>query len=427
MLSTGNFLLYLVFMNVQAAAMIAYANPQSRRSRFLLRYGLCVLLSAIFSFLARGVWDRPLQFLATTAMFLLTIAWYRFCCKDRPLRSAYNIFSGFLIRLAASSLANFPQYIFPKANMELDYGQNWLLVPLMHLVCGILLLALMDVFMIRDIRANKDFAPGFSQFVTMMLLVSGLLAYLGYTKHTVGTPAFFAVRGTFCLLMLTVFYQAWKQAIILAQHALEKRMDEEKLRHYADLGDVIQAMNIKAHDLRHQIRALTAGSVMTDAVISDLTETVTNYEDYIQTGNPTVDVLLTDAALRCKREGIDADFRVDGACLSFMNVNDLNALFGNAVDNAIEYLKTLPGEERLFGINGGRTGDFIRLRFENRLAAPVRIAEGGTPKTTKSDTLSHGYGTQSILAIARKYDGHAVFTSEDDLFTVCVILPVKPS
>ena len=427
MLSTGNFLLYLVFMNVQAAAAIAYANPESRRSRFRLRYGLCVLLSAAFSFLTRGVWDRPLQFLATTAMFLLTIAWYRFCCKDRPLRSAYNIFSGFLIRLAASSLANFPLYLFPEATMGMGTGANWLLIPFTHLLCGVLLLLLLDAFMIREIRNNRDFVPGFSQFLVMMLLVSSLLAYLGYTKNSVSQPVFFAIRGGFCLLMLTVFYQAWKQACVLAQHALEKRIDEEKLRYYTDLGDVIQAMNIKAHDLRHQIRALEAGSIVTDSVITDLEGAVTNYEDYIQTGNPTVDVLLTDAALRCKREEIDADFRVDGTCLSFMEASDLNALFGNAVDNAIEYLKTLPEEDRLFWVSGGRTGDFIRLRFENRLTGLVQISESGTPKTTKPDTLSHGYGTQSILTIARKYGGHAVFTSEDGVFTVCVILPVKPS
>ena len=421
----GNFLMYFVMMAVQGTAMAAFANAESRRPHFKLRYAVELLAFAAFSFAVRRQWGGPYQSWLSTGMFLLTIASYPFCCKDRPLRAAYNIFSGILLRLAASSFVNFPLLLIP--DWDMGYGYNWIIMPLAHLLGGILLLLLLEHAMIHDVRRNKEFAPSPTQMIVMLLLVTSVLAYLGATQNSIPLPLFYGVRGGFCLLMLMLFYLAWRQARALAQSALEKRIDEEKLQHYADLGDVIQTMNIKAHDLRHQIRELETGSVVTEQVITELTDAVANYEHYIRTGNDTVDVLLTDAALRCERAGIDADFRADGACLGFISTADLNALFGNAIDNAIRYLLTLPVPDRLFWISCSQSEGFIRLRFENRLLTKVIMSENGTPVTTNADSFSHGFGTQSIRAIAEKYGGSAVFAAEDEVFTVCVVLPAAVS
>ena len=417
----GNFLMYFVMMAVQGTAMLLFANPESRRPHFRLRCGAGLAACAVFDFAVRDAWNGPYQSWLSTGMFLLTIAWYLFCCKDQPLRAAYNIFSGILVRLAASSFVNFPLLLLP--DWDMGYGFNWIIMPLAHLLGGLLLLLLLDRIMIRDVRRNREFAPSPVQMLVMLLLVTSFLAYLGYTQNGIPLLLFYGARGGFCLLLLILFYLAWRQARTLVQNALEKRIDEEKLRHYADLGDVIRTMNIKAHDLRHQIRTLETGSVVTEQVITELTDAVTNYEHYIRTGNDALDVLLTDAMLRCQRAKIDADFRVDGACLAFMEITDLNALFGNAIDNAIGYLSSLAEADRLFWIVCGQSGGFIRLRFENRLLTPITMTEGGTPQTTNADTFSHGFGTQSIRAIAEKYGGSAAFSTADEVFSVCVVLP----
>lgn len=422
----GQFLLNFIMTGTQAVVMLLLAPPESRRSRFFLRNAVFAVIAAVYAAVS-AVWmqtrtDMPAQTLISTGMFLLTIAWYFVCCRGAILRDLFNVFSGMLIRLAASSLANFPLFLLP--NPSLQSGVNWLIVPLIHLLGIVLLLFLLDRWMLQDIRENSDFVPSKLSLGIMAALITIMLAYLGFTMEQVPEAVAYGIRALFCLLMMTMFYAEWKQARVMAQNALEKRIDEEKLRHYEDLGSVIQAMNIKAHDLRHQIRTLETGSVVTPEVISDLTETVLNYESYIKTGNDTLDVLLTEAALRCERADIEADFRVDGTCLGFLSAADLNALFGNAIDNAIEYLSKLPRDDRLLWVMGGRTDGFIRLRFENRLLTPVAL-ENGVPRTTKADTLSHGFGTQSILSIARKYGGSASFAARDEVFTVCVILPAR--
>lgn len=423
----GQFLLNTVLCGTQIAAMLLFVNRENRRPRFLLRMLLCSVLGLLYAALtAQPLFDAPsfwINVLLYFGMFAVTIAWCFVCCRDRFLRTVYNVFSGILLRLAISSLANFPLFFLPDQG-NLRYGTNWLLNPLMHLLVGVVVLFAVDHFLIREIRENKDFVPGKAQLWVMVILVSVMLAYLGYTGSAMQSLLFYGVRAVFCLLVLTLFYLTWKQARVLAQNALEKRIDEEQLRHYADLGDVIQTMNIKAHDLRHQIRALKTGSVVTPEVISELTDTVRNYETYVQTGNPTLDVILTDAALRCERAHVEANFAVAGEDLSFLSTLDLNALFGNAIDNALEYLATVPEEDRLFWIDCGVSNGFIRLRFENLLVSDIAIGASGVPQTTKSDTAYHGFGTQSIRAIAQKYHGSAAFNVSDGVFTVCVVLPL---
>ena len=422
----GQFLLNLIMTETQTTAMLLLAPAESRRNRFLFRNSIMSIITAVYAAVS-ALWmqtrtDMPAKVLIFTGMFVLTIVRYFVCCRGAFLRDLFNIFSGMLIRLAASSIANFPLFLLP--DPELHNGINWLVVPLIHLLTAVLLLFLLDRWLIRDIRENRDFVPGGLPLGIMGTLIAVMLAYLGFTMNQIPEAIAYGVRALFCILMLTLFYAEWKQARILAQNALEKRIDEEKLRHYEDLNGVIRTMNIKAHDLRHQIRELRTGSIVTEEVISELTESVRNYESYIKTGNDTLDVLLTEAALRCERKGIEADFRVDGVCLLFLPPADLNALFGNAIDNAIEYLSSVPEEDRLFWVNGGRTGGFVRLRFENRLVTPVEL-KNGIPRTTKTDMLSHGFGTQSILSIAEKYGGSASFSTEDEVFTVCVVLPAR--
>lgn len=425
----GQFLLNTVLCGLQATSTFVFTNRESRRPHYWLRMLPCAAVALLYAaltakLLAVNNTQFALNALISTGMFSITILWTLFCYRDALLRAVYNIFSGILLRLAISSIANFPLSLIP------DYQNyavklNWLINPLMHFLVGVTVLILLDRVMIHEIRENRDFIPGKTQMVIMVILTSIMLAYLGFTQSEIGLLLFYGIRALFCILMLMLFYLTWKQARILAQNALEKRIDEEQLRHYTDLADIIQAMNIKAHDLRHQIRTLETGTVVTDTVISDLTDSVKNYENYVHTGNTTLDVILTEAALRCEREEIEADFRVMGEPFLQLPPADLNALFGNAIDNAIEYLVTVPKKDRLLWIQGGASDGFIKLRVENRFLSELPLSGSGLPETTKSDKLSHGFGTQSIRSIAERYGGSAVFSAEDEVFTVSVILPLQ--
>ncbi len=115
---------------------------------------------------------------------------------------------------------------------------------------------------------------------------------------------------------------------------------------------------------------------------------------------------------------------VDGAALGFLDVMDLSALFGNALDNAIEAVVQLPDpEQRLIHLSVSQEKGFLRIRLENRCREEEAVA-GSLPKTSKQDKRNHGFGLKSICAIAEKYDGSATVHAEKGWFELRVLIPL---
>ena len=84
---------------------------------------------------------------------------------------------------------------------------------------------------------------------------------------------------------------------------------------------------------------------------------------------------------------------------------DLSAVFGNALDNAIEYEVQIPDPaKRLIHVTVSSQRGFVLLRFENYCQDSLRFREG-LPVTTKKDKSNHGYGLKSIRFVAEKYGG----------------------
>lgn len=102
---------------------------------------------------------------------------------------------------------------------------------------------------------------------------------------------------------------------------------------------------------------------------------------------------------------------------------EIGALFGNALDNAIEGVGRLADpEQRLIHLSVTRQKDFLRVKVENRCVDGLVVGEE-LPKTTKEDKGLHGYGLKSIRATAEKYGGSVTIRAENGWFTLGVLIP----
>ena len=113
----------------------------------------------------------------------------------------------------------------------------------------------------------------------------------------------------------------------------------------------------------------------------------------------------------------------DGALLNFMDVMDLSAVFGNALDNAIECEERIAEpEKRLIHVSVSAQRGFVLIRFENYCEDTPNFLEG-LPVTTKKDQNYHGYGLKSIRYVAKKYGGTVTIRMEKQWFVLQVLLP----
>lgn len=234
------------------------------------------------------------------------------------------------------------------------------------------------------------------------------------------------LHGLACVATLWVEYQMlFRQRLehdrevaerLLAEHDRQLRMSQEN----------IEAINIKCHDLRHQIRALAAGGAAVDgAVLDDLAREVRIYDSGVKTGNEALDTILTEKRLVCESRGITLTCIADGSALAHVTPADLYAFFGNALDNAIEAASELADPaRRTITLVVRRAMGCASVHVENFYEGARHFSADGTPQTTKSDKANHGFGTRSMRQIAERYGGSFAAAAEDGTYRVDALIPL---
>lgn len=220
-------------------------------------------------------------------------------------------------------------------------------------------------------------------------------------------------------------------------HLLNLRMEEElytrtleqiiRQQHekYRIAEESVDLVNQKYHDLKHQIQYLKnhAADEEREGYLTRMEKEIEQYEALRRTGNDALDTILTSKSITCQKNGITIITVADGALLNGMDPMDVGALFGNALDNAIEAVMKIPDpEQRLIRLNVSSMKGFIRILAENRYDGEV-ILKNGYPETTKKDERYHGYGVRSMEKTVERYGGSLRVGTEDGWFRLSILLP----
>lgn len=201
----------------------------------------------------------------------------------------------------------------------------------------------------------------------------------------------------------------------------------QESRQYEITRHSIDLINMKAHDLKHHLAQMRAGGGYGQEAFAEISAAVEEYERTVSCGNPTLDVILTEKQYQCEKHGIHFSMMVQGEELAFVHATDLVAIFGNALDNAIECeLAISERAKRCVALRAARRGAMIAVHVENYCPYPVPLKDG-LPFTTKGDTDFHGFGTKSIRYAAQKYGGTMQIGQENEMFLLNVLLPCPPA
>ena len=230
------------------------------------------------------------------------------------------------------------------------------------------------------------------------------------------------VHGFICVFTVWMEYELLVNRKLAFEKDTTERVLAERERQYEQSRESIEAINIKCHDLRHQIRALADGGAVVDpAALADVAREVDVYDAAVHTGNEALDTILTEKSLVCQREGITLTCVADGSALDFMAPADIYALFGNALDNAVEAARG--ASRRSISVVVRRTMGVTSVSVENYYDLGAQPTfEDGLPQTTKADKANHGFGMRSMRAIAERYGGALVARAEDGTFSLDIML-----
>ena len=186
----------------------------------------------------------------------------------------------------------------------------------------------------------------------------------------------------------------------------------------------VELVEQKYHDLKHQILLLRSEISSQDKLdfLGRMEEEIRSFEAQNKTGNQVLDTILTAKSIQCQKQGITLTAVADGKELAFMDSMDISALFGNALDNAMESVRKLSSpDRRLIHLSVVRQKGFVSIRVENCYDGNLRVV-GGVLQTTKQDRRYHGFGLKSIQKIAEKYGGSCTTQVREGWFELRVLL-----
>lgn len=228
----------------------------------------------------------------------------------------------------------------------------------------------------------------------------------------------------------TVFYL---QSVLFQKSAMRQELMtfsllwQQSKAKYSLTKENIDLINRKCHDLKHQMRALKTMEESEERrqYVSELERSIQIYDAIVKTGNEALDTILTEKSLYCEANHILVNCVADGSRLDFINPVDLYAIFGNAMDNAIEGVQGI-GEDgrRVIDVLVYVKQQFLAISITNPVDGARFQFEDGLPITTKEKNGYHGFGLKSIRHTVEKYGGFVTVEAKDGCFSLRILFPL---
>ncbi len=235
----------------------------------------------------------------------------------------------------------------------------------------------------------------------------------------------FVFANMFLILSNTITFEIIHNQNKLAKSECELKLLKdninEQTKHYVNL----QSSHEEIRQLRHNLRSICIGTIAElksgkiENAISELQNSMDITErssKVIDTGHPSIDAIIENELNKCDELKISTDISYQYAEPITANEIDLAVIVGNILDNAIEAC------QKVTNLNKEIWGS-ITVDKQNIIINIKNTAESSNNlKTSKANKKSHGYGLKSIKHIAKKYNGYAKFSFENNTFTSYVIL-----
>lgn len=423
----------------------AFVFRFKRKNRFALRFSVYLLCAAaaflgtsaaVFA-LCTSVWSfldpKTMGWMSVALnfiVFFVDIVFFFLCFDEKPMRLLYAAIAGkaaheiFSCIYAVLLFATDSPAVYVAI---LDGADAWSVV-FYFAAHAAVLAATVAAFALPFSRLEKQFDKTLGKYTLVLFFSIICIVMIARNSAVLGTQdktviiLFDAVLTVFCLTMLLVerFMLIW--VVDREERAAAESRFESYRRQAEFTEESIRTINVKCHDLKHQIRGMLAGKLDED-YIKEVNDAIAIYDANIRTGNAALDTLLTERSLRCEVDGIELTVMLDGGALGFMSTADVNSFFGNALDNAATAVLAEEKENRFIRISSAQRAGLLTVRIENYCSRAVDTDADGLPVTTKPDKSEHGFGTRSMRDVARKYGGEVDFACGDGLFVATAVFP----
>lgn len=437
---TGLFFYKVQFMAELLVAEYLFLLNIKRRNHFAWRIVIGILLSFSFAFAIPIVnytsWYMIIMFFT---MFAFTVGVQYFCFDTSLINIFFLTSAGYLVQHISYAI-NQLVLIVTKIDGDLAfkmYGSGAatfmnIFSFLIYSDCYVTTYLLIYVLFGRRISDSDFYITKVWVFILCAIFVFSAIILNSFVVNT------FSVKENETFIVISLLYSIGSSLISLffyfqlkdtkkVEHDRDmiRQLWKEDKEHYEIQKENIDIINSKCHDLKHQLRAIRQGKNLDPTYIKQIEKSVLIYDSVVKTGCDALDVVLTEKSFICQEKKINLTYMMDGEKLNFMNESDIYSIFGNAIDNAIEYLTSKVEEgKRFIRISSKEDKGMFLIHIENYFEDKLNLVDG-LPETTKGDRSIHGFGLKSVRMICQEYGGELYVKNSGSLFVLNIFLPIK--
>lgn len=421
-----------------------FAFRMPKRKHFPLRVIGAVLVSFLMTFLyplplqyAYTSWYTAIMFIFLFAIaflhikFVFKISWsYAFFCAIASYTIRHFAYGIYVLVFSSIGWINSSD-LYSSNPLDLaNFDQRTIIIILSYvdifLFCywGVYILFASKLKAAETIKFKSTTLLLFTGLILMVdVVINAIVTYMTDTRLKDCVLYFYNILC--CALVFYIEYSLINTKDMSNEMATMQEALRQAQKQYDLQKENIKIINLKCHDMKHQINEYALKGKIDQDFVKDLQEAISIYDANIKTGNEVLDIILTEKSLLCNEKDIRLTCMVGECDLFFFKEGDLYSFFGNILDNAINAVSSMENKDKkCIGVNIHQIEKFIAIKVDNYFSGEIDLSDDGLP-LTKKDKNYHGFGMQSIKMITEKYGGTLNVEIDGDVFILNIMFPVS--
>lgn len=427
-------LILFVLRAAEIGSLSFFLSPLNKRKKWplfspVVALGFSVLLVVIHELISLGSWESEFVYISFAyypTFFAFIMVYYDLSVKE----------GGYFLLLYFLSIHALRILVIRAADLFLgisflsegtSFIQNlFVVLVILLLLCLVFILLKKFVFRYPNHRLTWP-QTGFCLVATIpVVYMTNLFLILDVGISEL--PFSVLVIGLICSICGIVIVIGYNNTVALAKNkqdlvALETLLSTQQ-KQYLLKKETVELINAKYHDLKKHLNYLVAmnSDDERDKYIESLRSQVSIFDAFHDTGNDTLDIVLSDKDMECRKDGIDLLVFIDGKKLNFMQPLDIVTIFSNALDNSIEAVQELPEKNRTITVRMREYDTWLVVSVENGFDGNLKW-KGERLLTKKPDSDDHGYGLLNLNSAVKKYGGNVTTEAQGNSFILTLLFP----
>ena len=351
--------------------------------------------------------------------YIVVLSWYGKHKKNHLKNAVYGIIS--IIAMIVTELTIIFLY-YHKGIENLEYTGK--INCEIQIVCYLGMALIQQLFIICN-EIRKSAASSRRKLITTLAVKAfGDIIWLYICISTLIFKNNFIITSVLFMVEIIINYYAFCIMILKMEERTkqEKRADihANTYEYYLNMEEEHLQIRKMYHEMKNQLMIMEESGKTLEGVPNSrmIREKLEKVNQFYHTGNPSLDILLFDGRMKARSKDLEFDAVVSEGCLNFMDGEDINIIFSNAIINAIEACEKIKDGPKQIKIKAGKNLNDTLIYIKNTVS---KEREKGSLNTRKKNKIMHGIGLTSIQECVEKYGGYVSIIEESGTFQLAIL------